>query len=245
MKVLILGGTGCWDTSCSSTSPPGTTSPPPCGSRCRVHSPPALPIARPSRRGRARLDAPCRGDQAASPRALINCVGIVNSAERRSRHPVAGDQRPAASPAHALCGDIGARFVHFSTDCVFSGRRGQYTEADIRPIPSDLYGRTKLSGEVDHAPGLTLRTSIIGLEARQQTTDSSNGSSRSGDPSRASGKPSTRAHDGGDGRLVERIWRQPRSARPLHVASEPITKYDLLVDLRSGSVAAMSRSSRR
>ena len=63
---------------------------------------------------------------------------------------------------------IGARLIHFSTDCVFSGRAGGYRETDP-PDPVDLYGRSKLLGEVERAPGLTLRTSIIGLELQRNT----------------------------------------------------------------------------
>src|SRR5262249_14210323 len=55
------------------------------------------------------------------------------------------------------------RLVHVSTDCVFSGRRGRYTEDDA-PDPVDVYGMSKLLGEVREAPAVTLRTSIIGLE---------------------------------------------------------------------------------
>ena len=57
----------------------------------------------------------------------------------------------------------GGRVIHFSTDCVFSGNRGAYTEED-EPDAEDLYGRTKFLGEVAGANALTLRTSIIGRE---------------------------------------------------------------------------------
>jgi len=59
--------------------------------------------------------------------------------------------------------------VHMSTDCVFSGRKGAYTEND-EPDALDLYGRSKLLGEVYDAHAITLRTSIIGLElSRKQS----------------------------------------------------------------------------
>jgi dTDP-4-dehydrorhamnose reductase len=54
-----------------------------------------------------------------------------------------------------------ARLIHISTDCVFSGHRGYYSEDDT-PDPIDLYGLSKLLGEIPTAPHLTLRTSIIG-----------------------------------------------------------------------------------
>lgn len=55
------------------------------------------------------------------------------------------------------------RLIHISTDCVFSGRHGPYSESDIAD-PEDLYGRTKLLGEVSGRSALTLRTSLIGRE---------------------------------------------------------------------------------
>jgi dTDP-4-dehydrorhamnose reductase len=98
------------------------------------------------------------------PQVVVNCVGIIK-------------QRPAAKEAvpsiftnallpHQLseiCQRWGARFIHFSTDCVFSGKRGDYRESDVADA-ADLYGRTKSLGEVANGNALTLRTSIIGRE---------------------------------------------------------------------------------
>jgi dTDP-4-dehydrorhamnose reductase len=58
---------------------------------------------------------------------------------------------------------MGIRLIHISTDCVFSGRKGNYTEDDVSDA-EDLYGRTKFLGEVGGDGCLTLRTSIIGRE---------------------------------------------------------------------------------
>lgn len=98
------------------------------------------------------------------PQVVINCIGVVKQ--------LAGADDPAiAIPINAvlphrlarLCEAHGARLIHISTDCVFSGNRGAYTEAD-EPDANDLYGRTKLMGEVDQPHAVTLRTSIIGHE---------------------------------------------------------------------------------
>jgi dTDP-4-dehydrorhamnose reductase len=62
-----------------------------------------------------------------------------------------------------VCGLVGARLVHVSTDCVFSGAKGGYIEADFADA-DDLYGRSKYLGEVDYPHAVTLRTSIIGHE---------------------------------------------------------------------------------
>src|SRR5688500_12355328 len=56
-----------------------------------------------------------------------------------------------------------ARVIHFSTDCVFRGDRGNYSEAD-KPDVEDLYGRSKAMGELDYGSHLTIRTSIVGFE---------------------------------------------------------------------------------
>ena len=102
---------------------------------------------------------------AVRPEAVINAVGIVK------QRPTAKEYVPSievnALFPHQLArvsAAAGARMVHLSTDCVFSGDKGGYVESD-RPDPVDLYGRSKLLGEVSEASNcLTLRTSIIGLE---------------------------------------------------------------------------------
>lgn len=105
----------------------------------------------------------------AQPDVVINAIGIVK-------------QRPAAKDAlesiringlfphelYAQCRTNGSRLLHVSTDCVFSGLKGRYTEDDP-PDPLDLYGRTKLIGEVGDPGATTLRTSIIGLELFQKS----------------------------------------------------------------------------
>ncbi len=55
--------------------------------------------------------------------------------------------------------------IHISTDCIFSGSKGNYTEADLSDA-TDLYGRTKYLGEVEYPHCVTLRTSIIGHELK-------------------------------------------------------------------------------
>jgi dTDP-4-dehydrorhamnose reductase len=62
-----------------------------------------------------------------------------------------------------ICGRRGARLIHFSTDCIFSGQRGNYGEDDVADA-MDIYGRTKFLGEVTSPNAITLRTSIIGRE---------------------------------------------------------------------------------
>lgn len=94
--------------------------------------------------------------------AVINCAGITKAI---ANDPVptirANSVAPHLLAAHASL--QGARLIHISTDCVFSGHKGGYREDDI-PDPVDLYGRSKLLGEVTSDRHLTIRTSFIGPE---------------------------------------------------------------------------------
>lgn len=101
---------------------------------------------------------------ASRPDIVINCVGIIKQLPNASDH--LESLAINASLPHRLakyCAMAGARLVHFSTDCVFSGKSGHYSEDDF-PDAYDLYGRTKYLGEVDYENAITLRTSIIGHE---------------------------------------------------------------------------------
>jgi dTDP-4-dehydrorhamnose reductase len=102
------------------------------------------------------------------PDIVVNCIGVVKQLAS------AGDPL-VALPLNSLlphrlarlCGVIGARLIHISTDCVFSGRKGNYRECDFADA-DDLYGRSKLLGEVDYPHAITLRTSIVGRELATQ-----------------------------------------------------------------------------
>lgn len=163
------------------------------------------------------------------PVVVINCIGLV-------KQLAYADDPLQAIPINALlphrltrlCQLAGARFVHISTDCVFSGSKGMYTEQDPADA-QDLYGRSKHLGEVDYANAVTLRTSIIGHEL-----DSAHGLvgwflAQTG-PVRGftravfSGLPTVE---------LARVIRDHVLPRPdlrglYHVSSEPIAKYELL-----------------
>lgn len=103
-----------------------------------------------------------------SPTVVVNCVGLVKQLDD-AKDPLAAIPINAVLPHRLarLCSLGGARLVHLSTDCVFSGDKGMYVEDDL-PDAHDVYGRTKLLGEVDYPNALTLRTSIIGHELAGQ-----------------------------------------------------------------------------
>jgi dTDP-4-dehydrorhamnose reductase len=167
-----------------------------------------------------------------APDVVVNCVGIVKQ-RREAKAAIASIEINALLPHRLLemCASTGARLIHFSTDCVFSGRKGGYTEDDS-PDPEDLYGRTKLIGEVSDAPGLTLRTSIIGLELSRHTGLiewflAQRGTVRGFRRAIYTGLTTLEM-----GRLVRRLIERPEPLHGVwHVASAPISKYDLLMDL--------------
>jgi dTDP-4-dehydrorhamnose reductase len=98
------------------------------------------------------------------PQVVVNCIGIIKQ-RSQAKTAIPSITLNALLP-HKLaetCQEWGGRLIHFSTDCVFSGRRGGYTEDDLADA-EDLYGRTKYLGEVAADNAVTLRTSIIGRE---------------------------------------------------------------------------------
>ncbi|MFA5216554.1 dTDP-4-dehydrorhamnose reductase family protein [Sulfuricurvum sp.] len=100
------------------------------------------------------------------PDIVINCIGLIKQTAL-ANDPLSAITVNAQLP-HRLslvCKTAGARLIHFSTDCVFDGTKGGYTEKDI-PAAYDLYGQTKLLGELSYPHCLTIRTSIIGHELK-------------------------------------------------------------------------------
>jgi dTDP-4-dehydrorhamnose reductase len=99
-----------------------------------------------------------------TPKVVINCIGIVKQ-RRQAKEAVPSITINALLPHQLaeICQRWGGRLIHFSTDCVFSGKHGNYDEEDSSDA-EDLYGRTKFLGEVSAGRALTLRTSIIGRE---------------------------------------------------------------------------------
>jgi dTDP-4-dehydrorhamnose reductase len=103
------------------------------------------------------------------PEVIINCAGIVKS-QRVSRETMIEVNALAPHTIHYVAQVAGARMIHISTDCVFSGNTplgNLYTEHAV-PDPRDTYGQTKLLGEVTDRGCVTLRTSMIGRENRVQ-----------------------------------------------------------------------------
>jgi dTDP-4-dehydrorhamnose reductase len=99
------------------------------------------------------------------PDVVVNCIGVLIQGSKSS--PSNAVFINSYLP-HWLVDELdkyGGRLIHVSTDCVFSGSKGLYVEEDFRDA-DDVYGRTKALGEINTAPHLTLRTSIIGPELK-------------------------------------------------------------------------------
>ena len=128
-----------------------------------------------------------------------------------------------------ICRAANARLIHLSTDCVFSGRKGNYVEEDPSDA-EDIYGKTKYLGEVAGTGCLTLRTSMIGRELSgchgllewflSQQGKTIRGFRRaifSGFTTRALSET-----------IVSIIADHPQLDGIWHLAAEPISKFELL-----------------
>jgi dTDP-4-dehydrorhamnose reductase len=163
------------------------------------------------------------------PEAVINAIGIVKQ-RSEAQDAILSLEINSLLPHRLslLCADIGARLIHISTDCVFSGNKGMYTEDDLEDA-TDLYGRSKLLGEVSAPHAVTLRTSIIGLELSRRKSLIEWFLAQ-----RGSIKGFTRAIYSGFttkemARIIELVLLENPSLSGLwHVASSSINKYDLL-----------------
>jgi dTDP-4-dehydrorhamnose reductase len=98
------------------------------------------------------------------PDVVVNCIGVIKQAEA-ALDPIVSISINSLFPHQVaeLCRERGIRFIHISTDCVFAGTKGMYTEDDPSDA-TDLYGRSKFLGEVSGSGAITVRTSIIGRE---------------------------------------------------------------------------------
>lgn len=163
------------------------------------------------------------------PNVVVNCVGLTKH-KAGGNVPLTAIQLNSLFPHRlaGLCSVAGARLIHVSTDCVFSGEKGNYTEDDL-PDATDIYGKSKSLGEVDYPNTITLRTSTIGRELQTahglldwflSQQEQCKGFKRAV----FSGLPTV---------VFAQLIRDVVIPRPdlsglYHVAARPISKYDLL-----------------
>ena len=94
---------------------------------------------------------------------IINCIGILNKDAEDNPEKAIWFNSYFPHFLEAAAKGTTTKVIHISTDCVFSGKRGGYTENDIKD-GYDFYAKSKGLGELDNPKDLTLRTSIIGPE---------------------------------------------------------------------------------
>lgn len=103
-----------------------------------------------------------------NPDVVINCIGAVKQAEHLK--PIDFIKVNSVFPhlLNGLTSIRNIRIIHFSTDCVFGEGPGTFTENDT-PICKDIYGRSKLLGEITNCDlSMTIRTSIVGRELKNK-----------------------------------------------------------------------------
>ncbi|ABW14561.1 dTDP-4-dehydrorhamnose reductase [Parafrankia sp. EAN1pec] len=170
---------------------------------------------------------------AVRPDAVVNAVSLVGR-RAEGRAELSAIEVNALFPHRLarLCQAAGARLVHVSTDCVFSGRLGDYHEEDV-PDPVDVHGMTKLLGEVTEPGTLTLRTSVVGLEAVPAASGLVEGFLAAKGEIPASRRVVHSALTTAEfARFVHLVLvGHPDLTGIWHLASEPISRFDLLTML--------------
>ena len=163
------------------------------------------------------------------PDVIVNCAGLIKH-KPETEDPLVSIPINTLMPHRlaGLCKLVGARLIHVSTDCVFSGEKGEYVETDFADA-RDVYGKSKALGEVLYPHTITLRTSIIGheLQSKHSLLDwFLSQEERCKGYTRAvfSGLPTV---------VFAQIIRdvvipQPQLSGLYHVAAKPIAKFDLL-----------------
>ena len=167
------------------------------------------------------------------PAAVINAIGIIK------QRPDAKESIPSleinALLPHRLailCKAIGARLIHMSTDCIFSGKKGNYLENDPSDA-EDLYGKTKYLGEVHEANCITLRTSIIGRELSRHKSLLDWFLAQKGTVKGFTNAIYTGFTTIEMSRIIEKLLIDyPTASGVYQVSSDPISKYELILLIR-------------
>lgn len=165
-----------------------------------------------------------------SPEVVVNCVGIIKPLEEKSGELLnIWINSLFPHQLYGICQSGGIRLVHISTDCVFSGKKGNYREDDPSDA-EDIYGKTKYLGEVHGAGALTIRTSLIGreLESANNLVEwflaNQGGKVQGYSNAIFSGFPTLHLS-----RIIADIIMHHRNLSGVyHVSSEAISKFDLL-----------------
>lgn len=164
------------------------------------------------------------------PKFIINCVGVIKQSKSINKHSETIKINSLFPHELArIASKYNSKLIHFSTDCVFSGKKGMYEETDLEDA-IDLYGRSKLLGEVNYDEHLTLRTSMIGHELNNKSSLlewflKQKGRSVDGfSKATFSGLPTISIS-----RIINQIIENHEDLQGLyHLSAEPINKFTLL-----------------
>jgi dTDP-4-dehydrorhamnose reductase len=153
----------------------------------------------------------------AKPNIVINCIGLVKQLTEASL-PISAISINALLPHRLsqICGRFNARLIHISTDCVFSGDAGMYSEESI-PDARDMYGQTKFLGEVFDQHAITLRSLIDWFLAQNTPIKGFQSAIFSGLPTVELARV-----------IRDFVIPNPKLSGLFHVSSNPISKFDLL-----------------
>ena len=165
-----------------------------------------------------------------NPDIIINCVGITT--RRINNDNISNLEFINSRLPHYLnewTEKNHKRLIHFSTDCVYSGKSGMYSESD-KPDAIDLYGKSKAIGEINNTKALTIRTSLIGREVYNHTElfewlfKNKSGKVNGYENVYYSGLTTIRMS-----KIIEKINNYyPDLHGVFNISSKPITKYSLL-----------------
>lgn len=175
------------------------------------------------------FDMIMRAIAAIQPDIIINCIGLIKQL------PIAKDPLMTITINAQLPHRISmiaraakARMIQLSTDCVFSGTKGNYSEDDPSDA-TDLYGRTKFLGEVEYPHCITLRTSFLGHELKTEFALidwllSQTGTTKGYTRAIYSGLPTVEIVKV----ITDYVIPNEKLSGLYHVSSTPISKFDLL-----------------
>jgi len=160
--------------------------------------------------------------------SVINCIGILNQFAEENRELAVFLNSYLPHFLAEITKDMETQIIHMSTDCVFSGKRGGYTESDLRDGET-FYDRTKALGELEDEKNITLRNSIVGPDMNENGIGLFNWFMKQN----RTIKGYTRAMWTGLTTLelaktMEQAAKKRASGLYNMVYSEPISKYDLL-----------------
>ncbi|MDE6758673.1 MAG: sugar nucleotide-binding protein [Clostridia bacterium] len=97
---------------------------------------------------------------------VINCIGILNNFAEQNKAMAVSLNSYLPHALVEITKDTDTQIIHMSTDCVFSGKSGNYTETSLRDGET-FYDRSKALGEIEDDKNLTLRNSIVGPDINQ------------------------------------------------------------------------------